>query len=254
MYYQRRSRLSQNFLHNPRLVSSLIHLSSIGKKDLVLEIGPGKGIITQQLLNKASAVLAIELDYRWCQYLKKKFKDQNLLLYQANFLEFPLPMNQYKIFANLPFAIEGKAIRKLINAQYPPQDCCLIIRKELAERLTGKDRENRFSLTYKPWFDLSIVHYFKRQDFRPVPKVEAVLFRFTERKIPLLSYREKENYQNFLKLGFGQGLPIYQNLAKKLGKHQAKQLLKRQNINLESKPSWLTLKQWLSLYLEAKRN
>jgi len=203
MYCQKRSRLSQNFLYDSRLVAKLIRLSSIGKKDFVLEIGPGKGIITQPLLDKANIVLGIELDYRWCNHLRKRFKNQfNFLLYQGNFLEFPLPLSQYKVFANLPFAIEGKAIRKLIEAKNPPEDCCLVIRKELAIRLTGK---------------------------------------------------EKDSYQKFIKLGFGQGLSIYQNLAKKLEKYQTKQILKRQDISLKTKPGGLTLKQWLNLYLDVKK-
>ena len=132
MKKQKRKLLSQNFLHSRKLVKKLIRSSSIGKADLVIEIGAGKGIITQELLQRAKNVTSIELDTHWYNYLHNKFKDTpELKLYNADFLNFPLPNTSYKVFANIPFSIEGKIIRKLIDAKNPPEDCFLIMMKEL---------------------------------------------------------------------------------------------------------------------------
>lgn len=179
----RRKLLSQNFLHDKGLVQKLVQRSSIGKNDTVLEIGPGNGIITQQLLVKASHTLAIELDSNLCNFLTDKFlNNNNFTLFKNDFFSFPLPQTNYKVFANIPFYIEGEAIRKLIDSDNPPKDCYLIIRKDLAMRLAGIPRENQFSLMHKPWFEFSIIYDFKPYDFSPQTKVRASMFRFAQRK------------------------------------------------------------------------
>ncbi len=221
---RRRPQLSQNFLHSRKLVKNLIGRSSIDKSNLVLEIGPGKGIITQGLIKASRQVIAVELDTSLHHYLKKKFKlIPNLSLINQDFLDFNLPQEPYKVFANLPFAIEGKAIRKLINAQNPPEDCYLVVRRDLAKRLAGVSYNSQFSISYKPWFKFELFHAFYRSDFSPQPKVQATMLRFTKRKNPLLPLECKKSYQKFIinsfkntlnptKLSFHQWLKTFKNL------------------------------------------
>lgn len=220
--YRRRPQLSQNFLHNRQLVKNLIGRSSISKNDLVLEIGPGKGIITQGLVKTSRQVIAVELDSNLYHHLKNKFKPiPNLKLINQDFLKFKLPQEPYKVFANLPFAIEGKAIRKLINAQNPPEDCYLVIRRDLAQRLSGHTYNSQFSILYRPWFTFELFHHFNRSDFIPKPKVKATMFHFQKRPKPLLPTSFKKHYQTFIinqfkntlnptKQSFSQWLSLYQ--------------------------------------------
>src|SRR5579859_1341783 len=101
MYKLRRKLLSQNFLHSHSLVSQLVRNSSLGKNDTVIEIGPGKGIITQALLNLGATVLAVELDNHLNPYLTQKLANNpHFILYGNNFLNSPLPLTPYKVFAN----------------------------------------------------------------------------------------------------------------------------------------------------------
>src|SRR3990167_3306460 len=90
MRYKQRQRLySQNFLFNRKLITKLVSRSSIGKKDTVLEIGPGRGIITQELLKVAAKVIAVELDSKLYLQLKEKFKNvKNLELVHDKFSNF----------------------------------------------------------------------------------------------------------------------------------------------------------------------
>ncbi len=84
--------MSHNFLKNPRLVQKLIGLSNIGKTDIVLEIGPGKGIITKELLKVAGKVVAVEVDVYFYNLLKKEFGGlQNITLINKNFLDLTPP-------------------------------------------------------------------------------------------------------------------------------------------------------------------
>lgn len=249
--YKLRRRLSQNFLHSRKLISKLVRSSSIGKNDLVLEIGPGKGIITKQLVQQAQHVFAVELDSHWYKYLQNKFiQTDNLILYQGDFLNFSLPALPYKVFANIPFSIEGRTIRKLIDAKNPPEDCYLVVRKELAYRLFVPYRENQFSLMHKPWFNFSIFHHFNRNDFSPATKVNIVMIRFKKRSDMVLSLSEKPNYQKFIQLGFGHGLEVFKNLNRVYGYNKTLNTIRKLQIKKDARPSQLSLQQWINLYRE----
>ena len=249
--YKLRRRLSQNFLHSRKLISKLLDKSFIGKNDIVLEIGAGKGIITEQLIVRAKHVLAIELDSYWFNYLRTKFSNvNNLNLYQGNFLGFSLPRSPYKVFANIPFTIEGKIIRKLIDSENPPEDCYIIIRKDLAYRLSAQYKENQFSIMHKPWFSFSIYYRFNGKDFIPHTKVNVVMMRFRKRAQPILPLSEKFKYQNFIRLGFGNGLPIFENLKRVWGFGKTLNAIRKVQIDKQTKPSHLSLQQWVNLYRE----
>ncbi len=249
MYNLRRKLLSQNFLHNRKLVAKLLGRSSIGTNDLVLEIGPGKGIITERLVQQAQHVIAVELDTYWYKYLQQKFSSKNnFTLYQKDFLEYTLPSAPYKVFANIPFSIEGKIIRKLIDAKNPPEDCYLVMMKELAYRLAAPYKENMFSIMHKPWFEFSMYHLFRRTDFEPVPSVDAVMLNFRKRKEPLLIWNDIAKYQRFVEIGFGYGQRLKDNLKKQYGKHNVLQAMRTINLNRDVKPSFVSLEQWVKLY------
>lgn len=249
MYKVRRKLFSQNFLRDRKLVSKLLGRSSIGKNDLVLEIGPGKGIITGQLVQRAQYVLTVEIDSHWYNYLEHMFNDKkNLILYHKDFLDFKLPSLPYKVFANIPFAIEGRIIRKLIDTQNPPEDCYLVMMKELAYRLAAPYKENMFSVMHKPWFDFSIFHHFRQTDFEPVPNIGIVMLRFTKRREPLLQWSERKRYRHFIEQGFGHGQPVKDNLKKLYGRQKVLQALREGNLPRNIQPSFISPEQWVALY------
>lgn len=243
----RRKLLSQNFLHNQKLVSQLIGSSSIGKKDLVIEIGPGKGILTKELLAHAGHVIAVELDSYWYKELQKLGMN-NLTLYNSDFLSYSLPKLPYKVFANIPFAIEGKIIRKLLSDPNPPMDCYLVIMNELAHRLAAHRTENMFSLMHKPWFDFSIDHTFNATDFSPPPRVTPVLFHFKRKGIFVLPLKERVRYQNFVMRGFGNGQSVRNGLKTLYPPMRINEALQSLSIGQKKKPTHLSLSQWIALY------
>ena len=243
----RRKLYSQNFFHNRKLVQKLVGSSSIQRSDLVLEIGPGQGIITEQLVNIAGYVIGVEIDSYWVKTLKQQFNNtDNLTIHHQNFLQFNLPKLPYKVFANIPFAIEGKIIRKLINSDNSPNDCYLVIMDKLAQRLCARHKPNFFSILHQPWFNFSIIHHFEPTDFRPIPNVNPVFFRFQKRPTPLLPWDQRESYNHFIRQAFKNGLPIHQNL--KPHYPNITQILHHLSISQKSKPSHLTLNQYLGLF------
>ena len=254
MHNIRRKLLSQNFLHSHKLITHLVGRSSIGKNDLVVEIGPGKGSITEQLLEHAGHVIAVELDAQWYRYLQEKFRIvNNLTLYQADFLTHSLPVLPYKVFANIPFAIEGKIIRKLIESPNPPLDSYLVVMGELAYRLSAQHRENMFSVMHKPWFDFSIAYRFRPQDFTPIPSVHPVLFRFTMKSSPLLPWEERKQYREFVQKAFADGQPVRNNLRKLYPVQHIDEVLQQLSLNRKIRPSYLHVVQWAVLYKKLNR-
>ena len=205
--HRRQPQLSQNFLHNRQLVKQLVRKTSIGPQDTVIEIGPGQGIISQELQVVAKLVLAVELDSKLISYLINQPPRNNLVLFHLNALDFPLPATPYKVFSNLPFAIEGELIRKLLHAPNPPQQASLIVRKESAIRWAGVHKHTLFSIMYQPWFTFDIVHHFKSTDFKPKTKVPAVLLQITRRSQPLLPPTHQQKYWQFVKDKYQTGQP-----------------------------------------------
>ena len=111
-----RTRLSysQNFLRHPALVDALLDRSSLQARDLVYEIGPGTGIITERLIERCRRVVAVEKDPRLAAYLRERFRGYaNLSIHAADFLRFPLPSTPYKVFANIPYGCTAEIVSKL---------------------------------------------------------------------------------------------------------------------------------------------
>jgi 23S rRNA (adenine-N6)-dimethyltransferase len=249
VYQSRRRQLSQNFLVDRRLIRRLVARSSLGGDDLVLEIGPGKGFLTGELLRVARQVVAVELDAKLVLHLRRYFAGAtNLHIVSGDFLAQPLPTRPYKVFANIPFAIEGKIVRKLIEAERTPDDCYLVVRRELAMRLSGLPHQNQFSLKHHPWYEFSLAHRFRRADFVPQPSVESVLWRIKKREQVLLPIDERARYHRFIETAFGQGQPIKDSF-KAIAPHRTfRHLCATLAINPETKPSYLSPQQWLALY------
>lgn len=202
MSYQKRRRLySQNFLHSPELVNKLIRHSSLGKKDTVLEIGPGRGIITSVLVEIVDRVEAVELDTALYKDLTGKFGGvKNLRLHNQDFFDFSLPKIPYKVFSNIPFVITADVIRKL-TADKNFQEGYLVVQKEAAQRFIGKpyDYKNQMMATLlKPWFEISVFWEFNRSDFVPVPKVNTTMIRIIRASNPVIPVSQKENYIDFI--------------------------------------------------------
>ena len=104
-----------------------------------------------------------------------------------------------------------------------------------------------FNVANRPFFEFSIFHRFNRHDFKPAPKVEAVMFRFQKRTEPQVSFEERKKYHMFVKEGFGNGQAVYQNLKKRYG-FRLKIAFKRLNISKDTKPSFIPFELWLELY------
>lgn len=171
---------SQNFLTSRKLLERIVRKSTITKNDIVLEIGSGKGHLTEILCQKANFVYSMEIDQKLYEHANKRLKNvNNLKIVCRDFMKYRLPnCKDYKVFANIPYYLTTDIVKKLTNDAHPPSEIWLVMEKGAAKRFLGVPTENKYSLSLKNNWKLNIVYYFNREDFHPKPSVDSVLLHF----------------------------------------------------------------------------
>lgn len=196
------TKLGQNFLNNTSIITQIIQSSSLSSEDFVIEIGPGNGILTEQLIKSAKKVLAIEIDDRLIPSLKEKFKEAlNFELIHADILDINLPtlleekgFSKYKVIANIPYYITSPIIRLLLETPNQPKEIILMVQKEVAERIVAKPgKMSILSNSVQYYAQAEILFNVSREKFTPTPEVDSVVIKIT----PHTSF-DKKNAQTKL--------------------------------------------------------
>lgn len=171
---------SQNFLTSRRLLERIVRKSTITKNDLVIEIGTGKGHLTEVLCRKAEYVYSVEIDRKLYERAKERLKNvNNLKITCGDFMKYHLPdKGNYKVFSNIPYYLTTRIVRKLTENANPPSEIWLVMEKGAAKRFLGVPVETKYSLSLKHKWKLSIVYFFLKEDFHPKPSVDSVLLHF----------------------------------------------------------------------------
>ena len=242
--------LSQNFLRDSALVHRLVQRAALQPEDTLVEIGPGTGIITTQLIRRCRSVIAIEKDAKLAASLKQRFTNQdNLEIREGDILDVPLPASPFKVFANIPFNITAAIIAKLTELHQPLVDAFLVVQQEAAHRFMGYPAETLTALWLKPWFRLSIAHYFSRQDFAPVPQVETVLLRIERRDSALITRAAGRRFKDFVAYCFVNANPsLYDVLNQLMGREALALAAATFAIRPDMTPTMVDFERWLGLF------
>ncbi len=247
-----RIHLAQNFLRSPQLVRRLVGMSTIGPCDTVYEIGPGNGIITAALASVAKHVIAIEKDPELVRRLRERFRvfdnveivEQDCLAYLFQSKAVP-----YKIFANIPYNITARVLRRIVYAHPDLVEGYLVLQKEAARKYSGLPIETLCSILAKPFVEFQILARLRRTDFSPVPNVDSVLLQIKRRRRPLIEREDAALYREFVEYGFGRWKPNLRLAFKNVFTYkQWKRLSRDLDIPLDAKPTELTFEQWLGLF------
>lgn len=182
----RKYQLSQHFLRSPKLAGFLIGHSNIKKRDIVIDIGAGSGVITTALAKRCKQVIAVEPDHETAELLRKNVGQfENIKIVEQDFLEMTLPNEPYKIFANPPFHLSSAILHKLNEAPNPPEAIYLILQKQFALKLLNNDRHytsqlgKQLFVHYAPRIRLPMKPHY----FTPPPAVPTVLLELKRREI-----------------------------------------------------------------------
>lgn len=243
---------SQNFLHNRELVKKIVGESNLSSNDLVIEIGPGKGIITTELINTCKEVCAVELDTELYNDLRIAFKSvTNLHLLNQDFLAVELPQTPYKVFSNIPFNLTADILTKLLTTNNPPDDMYIIMQYEAVLKYAGEPyySDSLKSLMFKPLFDIKIVHEFDMSDFIPKPNVSIVLAHFHKKEYCDVKKATMTDYWDFLSYVFTAPGKCFKEKTKKVFSYeQQKRLRKSLGITDDDHISCWTYEQWIGLF------
>lgn len=178
--------LGQHFLKSEKALKQIIDSADLSIKDLVLEIGPGQGILTRQLLDSGARVVAIEKDQQLVVFLKEIFekeiaekrleiKEGDILAFDPNLLYF-YKKSSYKIVANIPYYITGAILEKFLTADHQPKSMVLLVQKEVAQRVVARDgKESILSLSVKAYGKPKIIDRVPKGAFVPAPKVDSAI-------------------------------------------------------------------------------
>ena len=241
--------LSQNFIKDPFVVKDLISASSINSNDLVVEIGPGRGIITKQLVTKAKEVITVEKDPDLYKDLIDKFnQNSNLKIFNKDFLVWNLPDKPYKVFSNIPFSITAEIIDKFLKSKNKPTEIYFVLQTEAAEKYVGSDFETQSSILAKIFYDVEILGDIDRTAFTPKPQIKISFIKFVLKNKEEIVPEIYQEFRDFVIYGFNQWKEDIFNAYKKVFSYQQfKSINKNLKIN-NLKPSQLKLNQWLDFF------
>lgn len=224
-------RLGQHFLTHPAIARSLVDAAGIHRGDTVLEIGPGRGALTRELLSRGARVIAIEKDHSLISQLHHTFKhelaSEALTLIEKDVRDFNprdarLAAQGYALAANIPYYITGEIIRRFLTATTQPKTMALLVQKEVAARVIGKARgtrhkakESLLSLSVKAYGTPRFVKEVSRGNFSPSPSVDSAILLIADISRAFFRDLDEKKFFAIVRAGFAsKRKKLHSNLAR----------------------------------------
>lgn len=252
--------LGQNFLINQNVLEKIISASNIETSDIILEVGPGLGILTRALAEKAKRVVAIEKDQTMVEILAETIKEfKNVKIFNEDILELDSSSkkydlgSQYKIIANIPYYLTSPLIRKFLESISQPKEMVLMLQKEVAQRICAKPPNmSLLAVSVQFYADAKIVSPVPKNCFWPAPKVDSAIIKIIPNKKYNLS---PESFFKVVKAGFSHPRKqLVNNLTTlkglngvKLTKDKISDLLLKNNLKPNQRSETLTISDWVNL-------
>jgi 16S rRNA (adenine1518-N6/adenine1519-N6)-dimethyltransferase len=244
--------LGQNFLVDAHVLKKLVASAEIKPRDTVLEIGPGIGVLTQELAQQARQVLAIEKDSAMVGILQETlshFSNIQLLHGDALKLHTPKNLGAYKIVSNLPYYITAPTMRKFLEAEHKPESITLIVQKEVARRVCAQPPDmSILAVSVQFYAKAKVVSSIKKSSFWPQPKVDSAIIHIVPHtEDPPV---EPKKFFKVVKAGFSHPRrQLVNNLAEGLDmkKENIVSLLEKNNMQPQQRAETLGIQDWVAL-------
>jgi 16S rRNA (adenine1518-N6/adenine1519-N6)-dimethyltransferase len=252
--------LGQHWLTDQSALHDIAAAAAITAKDVVLEIGPGPGTLTELLVAQAAQVIAVEFDAKLARDLPKRVKAANLQVVTQDILSFDftaLPPN-YKVVANIPYYLTSNLIRILSESPNPPQTAVLLIQKEVAQRVTAKPGDlSLLSVTAQYYWQASLGELVPAILFTPPPKVDSQILILHYRTEALFPGLDTKPFFRLVKAGFGQRRKTLLNSLSgglSLDRAVVQHICQAANIDAQRRAQTLNLDEWYALYQQLTQN
>ena len=251
---QPKKSLGQHWLKDQPTLEAICQAANLTLSDTVLEVGPGLGDLTRQLVLRAGMVIAVELDQALVAELQRQNIATNLEIVSGDILKFDLtqlPVG-YKVVANIPYYLTSNLIRILSESPNPPRLIVLLVQKEVAQRLAAQPGQmSLLSVSAQLYYQVKLGPVVAAELFEPPPKVDSQVIILNYRGQPLFQNLDSKKFFQVVKAGFsGRRKKLRSSLSAglRIDKSQADQLLQVANINGDLRAQNLSLIDWHKLY------
>ena len=237
-------KLGQNFLINESIIYDIVKKANVTKEDVVIEIGPGLGSLTKELINNAKKVIAIELDPNMIDILKSRFGIfDNFEVIYGDVLKIDLEelikgYDSVKVVANLPYYITTPIIMKLLEDKLKIKSITVMVQKEVGERIcaTHKDKEyGAITVSVQYYSEPQIIIDVPKENFLPAPEVDSCVSRLDMREKPLVSLKDEKLFFRLVKGAFTQRRKTINNSLTCSGKSKEEIIAALNKLGIDSK-------------------
>ncbi|MFE7741277.1 23S ribosomal RNA methyltransferase Erm [Nocardia sp. NPDC057455] len=245
-----RKLLSQNFLIDAGVARLIVRASGVTADDLVLEAGPGDGMLTRHLLNAGSQVRAYEKDPRYAALLRRRYADDpRIRLYHKDFCTVRPPREPFSVVANVPFGRTTDIVRWCLAAR-GLTSATLLTQLEFARKHSGDyGRWTKLTVGHWPTTAIELGARVGRHSFHPVPRVDAAILRLRTRPAPLLPRERIGAYRALVELAFsGVGGSVAASLRREFPARAVRGACRAAGISLEQPVGLVSPDRWLILY------
>ena len=216
-----RKKWGQNFLADPNLLKRITRTIDPRPDDLILEIGPGEGVLTERILSKVKAMVAVEVDPLLIKYLQDQTELQDLIIIHGDILlqqidEMPIE-NPVRVIGNIPYNITSPIIFWLIEQLDYWNDAFIMMQKEVADRISANVNTKaygRLTVVAGAYLNFDYCFTIKPDVFIPKPKVDSAIVRFTKKPTPLIDDNNYLRFNKIVSTAFSQRRKMLRNTLK----------------------------------------
>lgn len=257
MGFDHKKSLGQHFLNSDHVPKKMCDAAKLQKGDLVLEIGPGTGVLTREILKRGCKVVAIEADPRAIVSLQENFdsdiKNGDLVIHHHDArsidpAHFGLTNQGYKVVSNIPYYISGLLFRSLLDTDTQPTDLVFLVQKEVAQRICKEAKESLLSLSVKVFGEPKYIDTVKRGNFTPPPKVDSAIVLVSGISLNNFNKFSRDDFFKILHLGFRQKRKqLLGNLSKEFEREEVEKHLEQLKLPAKIRGEDLSASNWLDL-------
>jgi len=241
--------LGQNFLKDEKIAQLMAEELEMHPSDTIVEVGPGKGILTDKLIEIAvKKIIPVEIDPRLVVDLRKKLEGQrgvqivfaDVLNWLPDYEIFSGPNKDLKIIGSLPYNITSPLLNRIVNLRAKPEICVFLVQKEVGKKICAQPPDSSFlSVFVQTFFETKYIETVPKKKFDPVPKVDGGIIKISRRQeLPVIDIKK---YERFLH-------EMYANPRKMLNKALTKKELEITEIDGMLRPQNLSAEQWVNAF------
>ncbi|MDO8589875.1 MAG: 16S rRNA (adenine(1518)-N(6)/adenine(1519)-N(6))-dimethyltransferase RsmA [bacterium] len=245
--------LGQHFLRSEKALRAIVETGDINHGETILEIGPGRGVLTKKLLEAGAKVIAVEKDDELYELLRqvyeKEIENGKLELIHGDIIEFDLSKlaaKTYKLVANIPYNITGAILKKFLETNCQPERIVLLVQKEVAKRIVAQDgKESILSVSVKVYGAPRYIETVKAGSFTPMPKVDSAIILIDNISKKYFAHFSEKDFFTTVRTGFkSKRKKLSSNLSAIFAKEKVLETFRKLNLDENLRAEDVGIETW----------